>query len=142
MGFLGRRKDGPKRNGFDGTAVGDIGVYEYDAPWLSVGDRTVTEGDSGTKSMSFQARLSYPSVEPISVSYATADGWAKAGSDYRAASGSVLFEPGEVSKSIVVRIVGDRTKEPNETVFLSISVRSGLARIKDGQAVGTIRNDD
>ena len=132
----------PKDGGFDGSAVCDIGAYEYGAPELSVGDQAVTEGNSGTKNMSFQVRLSYPSVEPISVLYSTANGSAKAGSDYQAASGSVLFKPGELSKSVVVKIVGDRTKEPKETLFLNISVGSGLASIKDGQAMGTIRNDD
>lgn len=46
------------------------------------------------------------------------------------------------SPRIVVKILGDRITEPNETLFLNISVGSGLARIKDGQAMGTIRNDD
>lgn len=140
--YLARPKDGPAQSGFDGSAVCDIGAYEYGAPELSVFDRADTEGNSGTKNMSFRVRLSYPSVEPIIVYYGTANGSAKAGSDYQAASGSVLFKPGEVAKSIVVKIVGDRTKEPNETLFLNISVRSGLARIGDGQAVGTIRSDD
>jgi hypothetical protein len=140
--YLARPKDGPVQSVFDGSAVCDIGAYEYGAPELSVGDVKVTEGNSGEKNMTFEVRLSYPSVEHISVSYETADGSAKAGSDYYSESGNVLLNPSNVSAQIYVRILGDPSKEPNETLFFNISVATGLARIKDGQAVGTIKNDD
>lgn len=142
MGFLGRPKDGPAQGGFDGSAVCDIGAYEYGAPELSVGDKAVPEGNSGSKNMSFQVRLSYPSVEPISVYYGTGNGSARAGSDYQAASGSVLFQPGELSKTIDVKILGDRIKEPTETLALFISTGSRHVRIKQGLAQGKILNDD
>jgi hypothetical protein len=140
--YVPRPKDGPVQGIFDGVPVCDIGAYEYFAPRLSVADAAVTEGNSGTKNMSFEVRLSGPSVEPMSVYYWTANGSAQAGSDYRAASGFVQFNPSEVSKPVNVKIVGDRTREPNETLLLNISIGTGIVRIKDGQAVGTIQNDD
>jgi hypothetical protein len=142
--YLPRPKDGPVQGVFDGSAVCDIGAYEYGAPEISVDDVTVTEGNRGEKNMTFEVRLSYPSVEHISVSYETADGSAKAGSDYYSESGNVLLNPSNVSAEIYVRIFGDRIRESNETLLFNISVDTGLARIKDshGQAVGTISNDD
>src|SRR5205823_13622095 len=99
----------------------------------------------GTTNMSFTVRLSGPSVQPISIHYSTSDGSAKAGSDYQAASGFLLFNPSEVSKSINVKILGDRTREPNETFFLNLNLSEGIARVEkveDAQARGTILNDD
>jgi hypothetical protein len=89
-----------------------------------------------------KVRLSYPSVEPISIFYWTVDGSAKAGSDYQAASGYLLFNPTEISKPINVKIIGDRMKEPDETFLLRINVSAHLARIKKDRVVGTIKNDD
>ena len=43
------------------------------------------EGDSGTKDMTFTITLSGASDTPVTVTYATADGTATAGSDYVAA---------------------------------------------------------
>jgi hypothetical protein len=88
-----------------------------------------------------KVRLSYPSVKPISIFYWTVDGSAKAGSDYQAASGYLLFNPTDNSKPVNVKVVGDRTKEPDETLVFRINP-DALVRIKKDRATGTIKNDD
>lgn len=139
---LPRPKDGPAEGaGFDGTAVCDVGGYEYAAPKISVRDKSVTEGNSGTKNMVFRVVLEYAHVQPVTVSYSTTDGTAKAGSDYAAASGSLTFDPGRLAKKVVVKVFGDTAVERNETFSLNIASPS-FARIGRGSAVGTVVNDD
>ncbi|QOV91690.1 Calx-beta domain-containing protein [Humisphaera borealis] len=103
---------------------------------------TITEGNSGTKLMTFTVTLDRPSGTAVSVKFATADGTAKASlNDYIAKSGTVTFNPGETSKTITVSVVGDTKKGVTETLFVNLTSPVG-AIIDDGQGVGTILNDD
>jgi chitinase len=64
----------------------------------------------------------------ISVDYATADGTAKAGSDYTAVSGTLNFAPNELSKFVNVPILNDNLFENgNETFTLNLSAPTGGA---------------
>ncbi|MDP9442396.1 MAG: right-handed parallel beta-helix repeat-containing protein [Actinomycetota bacterium] len=110
-------------------------------PAMAVADAAAAEGDKGTTSMSFVVSLSSPTTREVSVNYVTADGTAMKKSDYNAVSGTVQFAPGETRKTIVVSIKGDRIREPDETFFVNLSSPTNAA-LSDGQAVGTIRNDD
>jgi hypothetical protein len=112
-----------------------------DAPALTVNDVTVTEGDSGTKNAVFTVLLSASSADPVSVDYATADGSAKAPDDFAAASGTLTFAPGELSKQVIVAIGGDTLDEPHETYTLNLS-NSVSATIADGRGAGTILDND
>jgi hypothetical protein len=91
--------------------------------------------------LAFPVTLAKGVPRPVTVSYATADGTATAGSDYAAANGTVTFNPGETTKSIAVTVNGDTTFEPDETltVTLSAPVNGVLAK---ASATGTIKNDD
>jgi Calx-beta domain-containing protein/hemolysin type calcium-binding protein len=108
---------------------------------VSVADAKVTEGNSGPTVLSFPVTLAKGVPRPVTVSFATADGTATAGSDYAAATGNVTFNPGDTSKTIDVTVNGDTTFEPDETltVGLSAPVNGVLAR---ATATGTITNDD
>ena len=108
---------------------------------LSVDDVTVTEGDAGTTPASFTVRLSGPSAAAVTVGYATANQTATAGSDYQAASGAVTFAPGALTRTVSVNVLGDPAVEPDETFALNLSGAVG-ASLADGQAVGTISDDD
>jgi hypothetical protein len=111
-------------------------------PALRIGDVTVTEGNTGTVAATFTVALSAVSAEPVSVAYATADGTATAaGSDYRAASGTLAFAPGQTSKTISVLVNGDRLPELNETFVVNLSSPTH-STIADGQAIGTIVDDE
>ena len=92
--------------------------------------------------MNFTVTLSAASGLPVTVHYATADGTATAGSDYTAASDTLLtFNPGETSKTVTVQVNGDMTVEANETFFVNLTNASG-GTIVDGQGQGTITDDD
>jgi hypothetical protein len=110
-------------------------------PSLSISDTSVPEGDSGAANAVFQVTLSAASASPVSVSYATADGSATAGSDYTSAGGTLSFAPGSTSGSVLVPVLGDTTPEPIETFTVTLSAPVS-ATLGDAQAVGTIVDDD
>lgn len=112
-----------------------------DAPSLRVNDAMVTEGDSGTKNAVFTVSLSVPSAAPVTVDYATDDDSARAPADYEATSGTLTFAPGEVSKQVAVRVVGDTLDEPHETYSVNLSNPSA-ATLGDARGVGTILDND
>ena len=104
---------------------------------LSVADAEVTEGE-GT--MDFVVTLAPAQRPPAWVDYATADGTARAGEDYRATSGRVKFRKRETTKTVSVPIINDAVEEDGETFTLVLSDPEG-ALIADGEATGTIVDD-
>jgi hypothetical protein len=122
-----------------GTLTG--GQVVRPLPTLVVTNESVSEGDSGTKTMTFSVTLSAASNLAVTVKFATADESATAGSDYEAATGTLTFNPGETTKTVSVNITGDLTNEFDETLLLNLSEPTN-AGIADGQGVGTITNDD
>ena len=110
-------------------------------PSLSIADVSLKEGNSGTRLMTFTVTLSAAAAGPVTVAYSTADGTATSGSDYVAASGSLTFAAGETSKTIQVKVKGDKAAEGNETFTVRLANAAG-ATIADGSATGTVTNDD
>ncbi len=131
----------------DSQAVGTILDAVDDTPPIleSISDSIVTEGDSGTVTAIFTLTLSAPSGQPVSVTFATADGTATAGSDYVARTTSTLtFCAGQTSRAIGVSVNGDLVQESEETFFLNLTNPNPdkLASITDAQGIGTIENDN
>lgn len=111
-------------------------------PTISIGDARLVEGNSGTSTMMFTIYLSQSSGQTVQVNYATANNTAKTSdNDYVAKSGTLVFAPGETSKTIQITITGDTRKEKDEKFFVTLSSAVG-GTIADGQGVGTIANDD
>jgi probable HAF family extracellular repeat protein len=109
---------------------------------VSVSDApAVTEGNVGAVAVNFTVTLSAPSTKQVTIDYATADGSATAGSDYQAASGTLTFAPGDISKTVTVLINGDRVAEPTEAFYVNLSSPTN-AVIADGQGMGTIIDDE
>jgi ELWxxDGT repeat protein len=124
----------------NGVGVGTIN--DNDSPVsLSVRDTQVLEGNSGETRLLFQVDLSTRSGEAVSVNYATSDGTAIAGSDYTAATGTLVIGAGNLSGLITILVKGDADVEPNETLTLTLSDAAG-ATIGDNAGTGTIVNDD
>jgi len=108
---------------------------------VSVNNVAVVEGNAGTTASTFVIELAAPALSPVTVQYATADGTATAGQDYVAASGSVTFAPGQISKSVTVYVIGETVIEENETFSLLITA-SGDGSTASATGTGTIQNDD
>ena len=131
---------------FSGLQASDFEVVKLGwkpsvAPALSIADAAVAEGASGTKVLRFTVRLATAATSNVTVSLATANGTATAGSDYVAATGSLTFTPGQTARNFDVTIRGDLTREANETFQVVLSNAAG-APISDASATGTISNDD
>lgn len=117
-----------------------IGMIEDDDASLTIGDVTVSEGNSGTRTAKFNVVLSRALDVPVKVAYSTANGSAKA-ADYLAAQGTLTFAPGETAKTIDVLVYGDRIAEPTETFFVKLNSPVN-ATLADGQGLGTIVDDE
>jgi thermitase len=92
----------------------------------------------------FTVTLSAPSATSVSVRFATANGTASTSGkspDYSATSGTLVFNPGETTKTVTVAVRNDTTVEANETFFVDLSRASG-ASIALSRGTGTILNDD
>jgi hypothetical protein len=91
--------------------------------YLSVEDATASEQDDAT--IDFVVTLSPASDEPVTVDYATANGTAVAGGDYRAKSGTLTFAAGQTSRTVRVSVIDDDLEEDQETLHLNLTNPSG-----------------
>jgi hypothetical protein len=110
-------------------------------PTLTINNPSVTEQNSGTRTIGFAVTLSAVSGRSVSVNYATADGTATAGSDYTAKSGTLTIAAGSTSGTISVTILADSVPEPNETVLVNLSGATN-ATLAQPQGTGTIVDND
>ena len=110
-------------------------------PTVSIAPASVTEGNTGTKNMTFTATLSAAIAQAVTVTYTTSAGTATATSDYTQATGTITFAANTTTKTFNVVIVGNTVAEGNETFNVVLSNPVG-ATIDAGQAVGTIIDDD
>lgn len=114
---------------------------DSEPPAVSVNDVTVNEGAGA---VAFTVSLTEASESEIVIGYETADDTATAGSDYKATSGTLTFEPGETSQTVTVDILEDSKTEDNEVFTLDlfsnqdetivISKATGIATITDNEA--------
>ena len=107
---------------------------------IDVADATVTEGPGVT--LDFVVSLSRAAEATVTVDYATADGTATEGDDYTRTDGTLTFEAGQTAKTVSVPVLDDAHDDDGETMTLLLSNATGGARIRDGDAVGTIENSD
>ena len=102
---------------------------------------TVTEGTGANTTATFTVTLSTPSGRTLSVGYVTANGTATSPGDYTAASGTLSFAAGVVSRTVTVTIIGDAAVEPSQTFVVNLRNPSNVT-IADAQGVCTILNND
>ena len=125
------------------TTSQDITITSDDVASVSIDDVSITEGDSGTQLLTFTATADIAVQGGFTVDYATVDDIAEAGVDYVAASGTLTFAgTAAEAQQFTVTISGDTTVELDEGFFVNLSNPSNGAGLSDGQAVGTITNDD
>ena len=121
----------PLSNSPSVTLAGPVGI--------AVADARVEEGAGAV--LAFAVTLSRAATSAFSVDYATSDGSARAGEDYTAASGTLSFQAGELSRTVEVAVLDDAHDEGEETLTLRLSNPSN-GRLTDGEATGTIENTD
>jgi hypothetical protein len=118
------------------TLIGTVPV-----PTISIADVSQAEGNNGSKAFDFTVTLSAASKQTVSVNYAQLPGTATQALDYQVQAATLVFSPGETSKTATVFVNSDKQDEPDETFFVQLSnpKNASLAR---PQALGTIINDD
>src|SRR6185503_3235677 len=127
---------------FDSQGIGTI--LNDDGPTLSVADVAVSEGNSGTKLMTFTVKLTPAAAGAVTYSIGTGTGTGSAtvGTDYVASSlGNQSIPAGQTSKTFAVTINGDTAVETNETFGVNLGSVTGATAL-DGNAIGYILNDD
>lgn len=129
------------QNATVGTGRGNGFIVDDDGPTISINDVSITEGNAGTKAATFTLTLSAASVEPIAVRAISTPGTATASTDYNSINTVIIFQPGVVTRTVDVTIIGDTNLEPNETFLVDLSEPFGTT-IADGEGVGTILDDD
>jgi VCBS repeat-containing protein len=124
-------------------------IYGDDFPDITVSDATANEADS---TITFKVRLSDQLQttlwnQSLEMDYATADSSAKAGEDYTATSGHLLFLPGQTEQIVTVPIINDAVFEGDENFYRDLFNAVGNAGanigvpILDPHGVGTLQSD-
>ena len=126
----------------DGTMLSNaVSATIPGPPGLAVADARVREAAGAT--VDFAVTMSRAAASTVTVDYATSDGDARAGEDYRAASGTLAFAPGETAKTVSVPVLDDAHDDGGESFALALSnPQGGNAWLADAEAVGTIENSD
>lgn len=138
----------PDHGGADhGLAIDDFSVTPHGSGpqplSLSIADAGRAEGNSGTATLSFTVSLTQPApAGGVTFDIATSDGTATAGSDYvTKALSAQTIAAGSSNYSFDVVVNGDTDAEPDETFLVTVS-NVANALVADGQASGTLINDD
>ena len=124
----------------DGTAV--VTIVDDDTAELSIVDLTFGEADGTVAAV--RVTLSGESSRTVSVSFATSDVSAAAGSDYQFASGVLTWAAGDVGvRTADVQIIDDGVDEADETFVVDLSGVVGGATIVGGSSgTVTVTDDD
>jgi hypothetical protein len=131
------------------VGIDDIVINSEEAPAelpgnLAIADSSIAEGNAGAAALTFTVTREGGSTGTVSATWAIGFGTASA-NDLAAGqplTGTVSFADGQTSATITVQIAGDTAFEGNETFTVTLSAPTGGASLADGQAIGTIVNDD
>lgn len=129
---------------YDGGDGNDVEL-RFGLANITISDATITEGDAGTATITFDVVADSPSGGAFRVTYETSDDTASS-ADYTANSGELNFSGNVANETRTITIVvsGDELVELDETFnvnLLSILDSSSL-QFADAAAVGTIQNND
>ena len=140
----GRRRD---RSQFAGTAVERLERRDCPAVIAIAGTREISEA-AGTAAL--VVTLSAAESQPVSIDYRL-EGSASNGSDYRLTdgtanaawpTGTLTFKPGEVSKTLSLKIINDTDREAAETARVSLFKPRNATLAAAQSATVTIVDDD
>ena len=124
-----------------GTTVAEAIIEDDDGLTVSVADETVSES---ADAVSLTVTLSQAPERGVTLSWATSDGTAAAGSDYAAASGTLTIPAGETTATATVSLLDDAVDEPDETFTLTVSDPrpSDQVTLSDAEATVRVTDDD
>ena len=123
-----------------GTVVDNDGAAASNS--VSVADATAIEGDLSPTVLEFVVSLAQPASGPLTVNYATSGLTALADEDFQAVADTLHFAAGQQAKVVFVVVEPDVDDEGDERMLLNLTNPSAGLDIADGQAVGTILDDD
>lgn len=123
------------------AAAGGLIQNDDAPPALSVSGVSADEGNAGGSNFVFVVNVAVAAGLPIAVDFATSNGTAEAGSDYLAASGTLVLAPGATATSIAVVVTGDEILEGNETFALHLGNPSNTV-LAVASATGVIVDDE
>lgn len=116
------------------AAVLGAPVLAVAAPRLSIGDASVTEGDSKTRKVLIPITLSEAVAGDTTADWSVVPGTAVA-TDVRLDSGTITIPAGKVSANVGVLVKADTTAEPAESFTVEIVPPPG---IDPGRTTGTV----
>lgn len=109
------------------------------------GPASIAEGDTGTyANAAYSVVLSEPLTTTATIAYTVVGGSAALGMDYSApagVAGRLTFAPGETTKSVAVRVLGDTLREASETFSVRLSSPVGCT-IGTASVTTTIVDND
>ena len=117
-----------------------VNISSEDTAGVSINDILINE-DDGTATFTVTLNANVPAG--ATVTYATANNTATAGTDYAAESGTLTFLGlnNEV-QTIEIDILEDTVAEGTESFFVNLSNPIGLIQIDKAQGIGTIADND
>tara|TARA_R110002111_G_scaffold257026_1_gene324949 strand:- start:92664 stop:99785 length:7122 start_codon:yes stop_codon:yes gene_type:complete len=119
-----------------------VTIQDNDQAKMSISDLSVNE-NIGTATIT--VTLDQPVDAIVAIDYATADQSATNPDDYLSTSGTLIFTPGEQSKTITVSIVNSELVESDERFFVNLINLQANGRnviLAENQAEVTILDDD
>ncbi len=117
-------------------------------PTISISSGTVTEGDTGLRSVKLLVSLSKPTDVAVTAAAMTASGTATGvstattpGGDFVSLTKALTFSPGQVAKTITVKLLPDAVVEGAELFSVTLSGVVG-AGVTDAVGTVAIADDD
>lgn len=121
-----------------GIAIDEISVVNLAG--VSFGSTSYSVAESAGMADVTVIRAGDPNSS-LQVDFATADGTATNSDDYVGVSGSLLFQAGEITKTVQIPVSSDRLIEGPETVQLTLSNVSGGVLLTPSTVTLTIEDD-
>ncbi len=135
--------------------VADVEFFEFETgqvftyvemlpPVVNIANVTQAEGSGlfGTTDFVFAVTLNHAYLNDVTVTYATSNGSAEAGTDYVAKTGTVTILAGQTSASVTISVIRDYQLEGNEGFRVTLTNPANATIGGTGFATGTIVNDD
>jgi len=109
-------------------------------PAISINNVTQVRDTSATSTYIFAVSLSQQTTDTVTIQYQTADSSAFAGKDYTAASGSLVFLPGNSVQALKISVTPSNLRSAN-TIFLVKLSNPANATLSTTEGDGIIQNE-